>query len=247
VLLFLLLFYLVFLYSIERCFDVVLVDRNSKTMICLVSLIYLDCPVTLNTRIFLGGLLVRRRSKIFWNYIKKHFILDLATGIATTSFFILKTKAFYAELFLLILLKILLDKRHLTPRIKETFVKNSRDAEAIFDMLTLGWKILVSGHIIACLWHFTSYYYIENHPNDNCWLKEKGVLESPWEDRYLYSIYWSVTTMMTVGYGDVAPKNNWEVFFNIWAMVFGCIIFGYSMNKIGEILKRREELERLLS
>jgi hypothetical protein len=247
VILCLLLFYLLFLYSIERCFDVILTERDSKSMFFLISIIYLDCPITLNTRIFLGGLEVKKRSKIFWNYIKKHFILDLAAGIATSSFYLLKTNTFYSEIFLLILLKIILDKRNLAQKIKETFVKDSRNAEAIFDMLTLGWKILVSAHIIACLWHFTSYFYIDNHPDSNCWLKERGVLNSPWEDRYLYSVYWSVTTMMTVGYGDVAPKNNWEVFFNIWAMVFGCIIFGYSMNRIGEILKRREEIERILS
>ena len=42
--------------------------------------------------------------------------------------------------------------------------------------------------------------------------------------------------MLTVGYGDITPANRLETFFNIWAMLIGCGLFGYSMNYIGEIL-----------
>ena len=29
--------------------------------------------------------------------------------------------------------------------------------------------------------------------------------------RYLYSLYWSLTTLTTVGYGDVIPHNELEI------------------------------------
>jgi rRNA processing protein Gar1 len=52
--------------------------------------------------------------------------------------------------------------------------------------------------------------------------------------------------MLTFGYGDITPKNQGEMWFNVWAMRFGTIIFGYSMNRIGEILKIMGGIDRNL-
>ena len=47
--------------------------------------------------------------------------------------------------------------------------------------------------------------------------------------------------MMTVGYGDITPKNSLEMIISAFIMLFGCGIFGYSFNLIGKIMNDMNE------
>ena len=52
----------------------------------------------------------------------------------------------------------------------------------------------------------------------------------------MYALYFTVVTMITVGYGDITPKNEIEITCSIFIMMLSCCIFAYSVNKIGMIL-----------
>ena len=54
--------------------------------------------------------------------------------------------------------------------------------------------------------------------------------------RYIYSIYYLVTTMISVGYGDIIPKNYIEIVFAVITMFCTGIIYAYSLNSIGNII-----------
>jgi hypothetical protein len=41
----------------------------------------------------------------------------------------------------------------------------------------------------------------------NNWTHEVANFNYNWGTKYLYSLYFACTTMFTVGYGDVTPKN----------------------------------------
>ena len=43
--------------------------------------------------------------------------------------------------------------------------------------------------------------------------------------------------MITVGYGDVIPKNHIECLFSIATMFFTGMIYAYSLNSIGNIIE----------
>lgn len=44
--------------------------------------------------------------------------------------------------------------------------------------------------------------------------------------------------MVTVGFGDISPVNDLEVFVCIITMLIACGLFAYSMNEIGLVLEK---------
>ena len=52
--------------------------------------------------------------------------------------------------------------------------------------------------------------------------------------------------MLTIGYGDIAPKSIPETLINICIQIVGVISFGYLLNEMGHTLsKMRESSEQL--
>ena len=43
-------------------------------------------------------------------------------------------------------------------------------------------------------------------------------------------------TMITVGYGDITPKNNIELLFANLTMFLACGVFAFSINSIGGLV-----------
>ena len=63
-----------------------------------------------------------------------------------------------------------------------------------------------------------------------------SALEGPVLKQYLYSIYWSLTTMSTVGYGDITPTNDRERMFSTFSLVVGALSFAFINGNVVSVL-----------
>ena len=69
------------------------------------------------------------------------------------------------------------------------------------------------------------------------WLLLRGIY--PGADRwtlYLRSLYWCISTITTIGYGDITPANNEQVGYAMVVMIFGVGMYGYVIANISTII-----------
>ncbi len=68
------------------------------------------------------------------------------------------------------------------------------------------------------------------------WVTKSGIDSSPWYTCYIYSLYWSITTITTVGYGDLHGYNEIEFLASIIVEIVGAALVGYMISVIGMTL-----------
>ncbi len=69
------------------------------------------------------------------------------------------------------------------------------------------------------------------------WLALRGI--APEFDpltNYVRAIYWCVTTLTTVGYGDITPVGNAQMLFAVAVMMLGAAVYGYTIANVASIL-----------
>ncbi|MQL72802.1 hypothetical protein Taro_005116, partial [Colocasia esculenta] len=90
---------------------------------------------------------------------------------------------------------------------------------------------LFTAHTAGCI-----YYWMATHHREaqDTWIgsqlsnfEEEGI----WVG-YIYSMYWSIVTLTTVGYGDLYARNSWEKAFTFLYMVFN---LGFGSYVIGNM------------
>ena len=73
--------------------------------------------------------------------------------------------------------------------------------------------------------------------NEQNWINYNDYNSNDLSVQYMTSFYWAIVTVMTVGYGDITPRNDLERFVCLLTILFGGMIFPYSINSIGVIIQ----------
>ncbi|MFA8433301.1 MAG: ion transporter [Marinifilaceae bacterium] len=84
------------------------------------------------------------------------------------------------------------------------------------------------GHLFTCLW-------LGIHG------MEPGL--SP-IDNYVQSFYWTMTTLTSVGYGDIIPKGNVEMMYTVFLEVIGFAAFAFLVGNIVSIFSRKDPAQQ---
>jgi hyperpolarization activated cyclic nucleotide-gated potassium channel 2 len=96
-------------------------------------------------------------------------------------------------------------------------------------------SILTATHIVACLWFFLARL---DAFNKDTWVYRMGFLDKDMGEMYLYSLYWAITTLTTVGYGDITAYSPSEKVFSIVWMFFGLFFIAFSVSSASSMLGR---------
>jgi hypothetical protein len=101
-------------------------------------------------------------------------------------------------------------------------------------LVKLFFVTMAMAHIIACGWGLVA--HLDDNMHVNTWLSESGMVDESGMEQYLTAFYWSVTTMITVGYGDVHPVNSAERLYSIFAIIFGGGYYGYIIASVASLV-----------
>ena len=102
---------------------------------------------------------------------------------------------------------------------------------------------LILCHNLACLWFLVA--KIDDF-GERTWVYRYGYDEVPIEEQYLASLYFIITTITTVGYGDITSKSPAEQGFCIVLMLIGVIAYSIAIGSFTSIMSASDKKEERL-
>lgn len=93
--------------------------------------------------------------------------------------------------------------------------------------------VLLFTHLMSCFWYFSSKF---EDTSPNTWVYRLGLRESEPYELYIVSFYYILTTITTVGYGDITPVTITERIMCIFLFIFGVLFFSFSIGSLTSVL-----------
>ena len=202
--------------------------------------------------------LVKNHKKIIKKYLQSWFIIDFISVLPLNSVFksgkfsgltkISKLPKLYRLIKLTKLLRMtkMSSKGNLN-RVTKFFMEklkiNANVERLFFFVLTF----LLMNHLCACFWYFMA--KIEDFSPDS-WVVRLGYMDSSNLELYIISFYWTLTTVTTVGYGDITAGTTIERIYNLFIMSFGVLLYSFAIGSLSSIVstldQKSEEMNQKL-
>lgn len=185
----------------------------------IVAVFILDIAVSFNTPYSRGYALVDEKGRVVRAYLKGWFALDLLAALPlavlageTTTHTLLR-----AIVYMLPSIKVLKVLTHL-----RAFERTGSIPPAIFRLIKFLYLVVIAVHWMALGW--------------------VGIGASPAADtlfrRYLLALYWTVTTVATIGFGDITPAltSNRQLLYTLAVELVGVGVFGFVIGNLASLI-----------
>ena len=224
------------------------------------SLFFIDILMTFNTAQVRKGVLVTGRWEVFLTYLKSWLIVDViacipfslfepdpssgdsGSGNFTGLMRLGRLPRIYRLLRLTRVLKMMKGYSgwQWSERLQELLrIKHSAMRLALF-LVT----VIIALHLMSCLWFFVG--MLEGLAPDT-WVGTAGLIDETAGQQYVAALYWAITTLATVGYGDITPNTTLERIVSIIWMIFGLCFFSFTVSSLSSMLNSIDTKESLLS
>ena len=192
--------------------------------------------------------IVRNNKKIVIHYLFEFFIFDLIEAIPIYSIirlFILQIDKIYygyseerLRIFIPLLLlkpfkifKILRRKHNKALEDFYTYLSENYYLEKLVKFLIYFIVFFLFVHLFICIHIFFAF---QSFPN---WIDHINITNEAFLDKYITSLYFMVTTMTTVGYGDIVCISPIERIYHIILLFIGTLLYTFLVSKIGNYLR----------
>jgi voltage-gated potassium channel len=191
-----------------------------------------DIAVNFRTAVIREGKLIKDSSYVAEEYLRGWFATDLIAAVPTALFLSLFPAAGLFNLFKLnVLFKL--------PKVGKTLrrIGGIRINPAILRLFMLVFWILLAAHVISCGWILISG-------------NQEGL--DPFS-LYIKAFYWTITTLTTIGYGDITPDGNAQIIFVVFIELIGAAMYGLIIGNIANLIANidvaktqyKEKLEKI--
>jgi len=109
---------------------------------------------------------------------------------------------------------------------EKLFTKSNQTVVTISNLICI---MLLFCHWLACMMGASGPNWNHASRNDETQL-----------EKYLSAMYWAMTTLTTVGYGDVTPVGDAELLYCVLAMVVGGSFYGFIVGRISECFSQND-------
>ena len=205
----------------------------------IVDLIFMfDVLANCFSAVYIDNELITSLKKILSNYAKTWMLLDIISGIpfnmilAQTSWGSLTKLIKLPRLYRCVkIAKILqgsvLDKLYSIRFFRYFFDISLRSKRFLYFTCIF----FIVCHLLTCSW-----YFISTLDDRNNWVLKYGYSDRSENELYISSAYWVVTTLATVGYGDITPANSLERGVCIIVMLLGVFFYSYTVGIITNLM-----------
>ena len=192
--------------------------------------------------------LVKNHRKIVTRYLKGWFFIDVLAIFPFTLFIdIDKTKITkysilpksYRLVKCIELLRITKmnskgNVHHVTKYFLEKLKINANIERLLFFVLLF----FLMNHLCACFWFLTAKL---QDMDPDCWVVRLGYVDCSNIELYIISFYWTLTTVTTVGYGDISAGTTLERVYNLFIMSFGVLLYSFAIGSLSSIVSTMDQ------